>query len=138
MLNKYFRLQFFFSFFLSALPFAVFAQEQTLGEILNCGGAPCKLSSIYSIIAALNSYLAFYLMPSIATIAFIYAGMVMIIGVGNPGEVKRGREIINNTLYGIVMVFAAYYIVDLIVAGLAGGTGGTADTKATQFLGGNK
>lgn len=133
MLNKYFRLQFVFAFLVSLLPMAVLAQEeQSLGEILDCGGGPCKLSDVLPIIKALNRYVAFTLVPIVATLAFLYAGITMVVGVGNPQKVSKAKEIMTNTIYGIIIVFAAYYIIDLIVSGLAGGT---ADSRATEFLG---
>ncbi|HRY62277.1 MAG TPA: hypothetical protein P5056_00680 [Candidatus Paceibacterota bacterium] len=132
MLNKYFRGQFIFAFLLSSLPIVTLAADkQTLGDILSCGGEPCRLSNILSIIQALNRYIAFTLLPIVATLAFLYAGFIMVVGTGNPKEVSKGKEIISNTIYGIIIVFAAYYIINLIVSGLAGGT---ADTRATEFL----
>ncbi|KKQ81523.1 MAG: hypothetical protein UT05_C0014G0007 [Parcubacteria group bacterium GW2011_GWF2_38_76] len=131
MLNKYFRSKFIFAFVVSLTPLLVFADQQTLGQILNCGGNPCKLSDVLKIIEALNSYLAWFLIPSVAVIAFIYAGLKMVMGVGNPGEIGKAKNIMYDTVYGIIIAFAAYFIIDMIVSGLAGGT---ADEKVTEFL----
>lgn len=122
------KIQYIFAFGITFLPYVVFAAE--LSEILKCNG-PCRLSDVLPMIKALNSYIAFNLIPPLAIIAFGYAGLTMILGTGNPGEVKKAKDIMYYAVVGLIVAFAAYYIVDLIVTGL---TGGSADSKVNEFL----
>lgn len=57
----------------------------------------------------------------IAPLSIAYAGFVLVIGQGNPGEISRARNILLHTIVGIVVAMAAWMIVAALLAVLMGG-----------------
>ncbi len=113
------------------MPFVVFAEAPTLfGKA--CANDPCKLSDVLPMIKYMIDYIAHTVLVPVSIIALAYAGITMIMSSGNSGEVNKANTMITNTIYGIIIVFAAYFIVALIVNGLTGKTG-TVDEAVQDY-----
>jgi hypothetical protein len=61
-----------------------------------------------------------YLVPAIATLLFLVAGFLIILGGASPGQVNKGKEIFKTTAYGILIVYSAWLVANSIVHSLAG------------------
>ncbi len=57
----------------------------------------------------------------LALIFFIVGGIIWITSGGNPLRVKRGKQILIGTLFGLMIVFLSWYIVNIIICGLSKG-----------------
>ncbi|MDF2461226.1 MAG: hypothetical protein K0S68_629 [Candidatus Saccharibacteria bacterium] len=54
---------------------------------------------------------------SLAIIAIIAAGIYFIISTGDPGRIKRAKDILINTVVGLVLIIGAYAVVQFISGG---------------------
>lgn len=133
MLNNKLRIIIFFISLVILIPTISFAQQdQTIfGGAFNCQSDPCKISDILPLIKALISFLAFTVSLPLAILALAYAGIKMMVYSDTPGEVGKAKDIIYYTIWGLIMIFAAYFITQAIVEGL---TGGTPDEQVQQYL----
>lgn len=64
---------------------------------------------------------------TIALLAMIYGGVMYILAYINPGNAKKGKEAMIAAIIGLVIVFASYSIVSLILWVLTGKNGWIAD-----------
>lgn len=135
MLNKRSKIIVFLLGLLVFVPAITFAQSdapQTIfGGAFNCQSDPCKISDILPFIKALIRFLAFTVSVPLAILSLAYAGIKMMSQSDKPGEISKAKEIIKLTIWGLIMIFAAYYITSAIVQGL---TGGSPDEKVQEFL----
>lgn len=76
--------------------------------------------TVTTIIAQLLTYLTL-----LAVAVVIYAGVRMIVNLGNEDEYKKARTLIGRTLIGLVVILLSYAIVALILSIATGGTTGT-------------
>lgn len=51
----------------------------------------------------------------VAVIYVIYAGFQLMIGGGDEEKVKKARQIITYVIIGIILMWAAYWIIDIII-----------------------
>lgn len=65
-------------------------------------------------VVALLLYFAIF----IATLMFVYAGIIYLTNSGNPTRIAQAKSIMWNTIIGLVIAFAAYLIVAVIVSTL--------------------
>ena len=63
-----------------------------------------------------GSGLLFFLIGVGAVIVIIYAGLKMIIGSGDPGEVKKAKNMVLYASIVLVISIMAYVIVDLVLS----------------------
>ena len=94
--------------FLLALP--LIANAQVNPEIVLCN----LLKNIEKIIAAIGF--------GIAVILLIVGGIMYMTAGGNPEKADKAKKLMINAIIGIVIVFAAIFILDL-VSGLLSGSG---------------
>jgi hypothetical protein len=81
---------------------------------------PC--SSLCDLLATTKNALYFGLtlvLLVIAPIAFVIGGIIMIISVGNEEKFKKGKAILTNAVWGVVIVLAAFVIVNTFLTILA-------------------
>lgn len=77
-----------------------------------CG--TCELVSV------INNIIQFVVQIStlLAVAAFIYAGFLMVTSQGNEGQITRAKGIFTNVVIGLVIILAAFIIVNTVLAGL--------------------
>ena len=71
----------------------------------------CTITSITNRIISI----IFYLLGAIAVLVLIYAGIQYIQSNGSPEGTKKARGTITNTILGIIILIAAYWIINLII-----------------------
>lgn len=71
---------------------------------------------------------------SLALLAFVVGGVMMLVSAGNREWVERGRKTLTGAVIGLIIVFASYTIVMFIVKNVLGITGveNPFDTKQWQ------
>jgi len=76
------------------------------------------------------SQLLFKIAGAVALLMFIAGGFMLIISSGNQTYVDRGKEILRAAVIGLVIIFTAWIIINLIIVLLAGPeAGGTIFSK---------
>lgn len=83
------------------------------------GGCPsiCNLGQLAQNILNDGIYIAVFL----SAILFAWAGWKYLTHVANPGEIQRAQEIFFNVVVGLVIIVAAWLIVDTLMKTLTGG-----------------
>lgn len=112
-----------FSFVIScsffAVTFAVDAKTN-LGEIIPCEGNACGICDIFKLISNVVNFATFKLASPLAGIIIAYGGILMIISEGNESKRAKGIGAIQAAVWGILITFGAWVIVNAIVGGLSG------------------
>ncbi len=127
-------------FLLLILP--LFAQAQTSDNVCTqglvpCGqittGAdgqriianPCTLCHVPQLALNIIQFLFICIIPVIALIAIVGAGITIMVSGGSPALQSRAKSILKNTIIGLVIAYGAWLLVDafLTVIGVADWTG---------------
>ena len=58
------------------------------------------------------------LVGSVALVFFVYGGFTMVMSMGSPEKVKKGRDILVAAVIGIIIAFSAYAIVNFVLDAL--------------------
>ena len=109
-----------FSVLLLLTPISVFALDNPLGE-----------TSIAVIIGnIIRSLLG--ITGALALLMFVYGGMLWLTSQGKPEQIKKGKDTFTWAIIGLVVIFTAYILVNVVIAGLTNATSG--QTDPTAFL----
>ena len=96
---------------------------QALDALVPCGGtgqALCQTCDILKLVKNLFDFLFFYLMPVMATLLFLYAGFLILLGGMDPGTVQKGYKVFRNTGWGLLILVTAWLIVNTTLRTIAG------------------
>lgn len=103
------------AFLLSAFP--------SFAQIVRCGRrnqAACTLDDIYTTAASIAGFLIGA--SSIVAILFIVIGGIkLIFAAGNSKQIEEGKQTLFNAILGLVIVLAAYLIVNVVLSTLTDG-----------------
>src|SRR3989338_5027978 len=105
-----------FIFFAPALAGA----KGNLGDIIPCEGNECGVCDIFKLISNVIKFAAFTIAAPLAGIIMAYGGFKLITAGGNESERSKGTNAIQAAVWGILITFGAYVIVNAIIGGLAG------------------
>lgn len=129
--------------FVLALAFVpLFSMAQGL---VPCGYAdnPCDTGDVADFVNGMISFLI-SILGILAVIVLVYVGFRMVTSMGNVSEWEKSKEMFANVVIGIVLILAAWLIIDTLLRGLTGngldvwGTlGGTEPTSAVVPAGGD-
>jgi len=111
------------SFFIFCVLFAVtlaVEPKTNLGELIPCEGNACGICDIFKLISNVVNFATFKLASPIAGIIMAYGGIKMIISGGNESERSKGVNALQSAVYGILITFGAWVIVNSIIGGLSG------------------
>lgn len=100
------------------LPALVMAQDSGL---IPCGYGdnPCDTGDVANFVNGLISFLI-QMLGIIAVIVMVYAGFRLVTSGGNEGEATKAKELFTNVVIGIVIILAAWLVVDTIMKTLTG------------------
>ena len=105
-------------FFLLLSPLIVFGQE---GGLVPCGTGDnmCDTDDFMKLIDNLVNFL-FTFLSIIAVIVLVVVGFRMVTSRGNEEEWKKAKSMFANVVIGIILVLAAWVIVDTLLKTLTG------------------
>lgn len=108
-----------FSFFTIFFINQTFAQE--MGAILP-GCAQTGNCSLCDFLIGFSNIAQWLLsiLGSVALLFFIYGGFVWLTAGGNEERIKRGRDILTHTVIGVIIVLAAWLIINFVIMSLVG------------------
>ena len=78
----------------------------------------CKLCDFFVLGNNILKFLFLTLVPIGAVIMFVVGGFMFLVSAGNPASLQRGKDILTTTLKGLVIVYAAWLIVDFFFVAL--------------------
>lgn len=84
---------------------------QLLSGISCIESGNCSLNDILEVAVKATTILL-GLSGSIALLFFVYGGIIFLISGGSPDKVTKGKQIIINSVIGIVIIFTSYIIID--------------------------
>ena len=109
----------------SLIPVFSFAKERGL---VPCDGAcpagaiecvPCTFCHVLELIIKLTRFALVDIFFPLAGLMILWGGIMMVLGEKTYG---KGKEILKNTVFGLVFALAAFVIVNTIIIGLASQT----------------
>jgi len=108
------------SLFLASLIFAIPAAQAA--GLVPCNGTDCKVCHLFQLITNITEFLFKQIALPLAGLMFLVGGIMMISAGGVESRYKNGKEILVNTLIGLVIVLAAFAIVNTIIMFFGNGT----------------
>ena len=94
--------------------------NSNLGDIIPCEGNECGVCDIFKLISNVVKFAAFTIAAPLAGIIMAYGGFELITSGGSEDKRKKGINAIWAAVWGILITFGAYVIVNAIIGGLAG------------------
>jgi len=110
-----------FSFFLIGLallisPDVSYAQA---GGLVPCDGPKCNLCDLAKLAENVINFMV-QISFVIAALLFAYAGFLFFTGGSDPGKISSARNVLTNTLVGVIIVLTAWLVVNVILTTLTG------------------
>jgi len=102
---------------LSFVPFFTRAQDALRNPLEAAGGTdfPVIIGNVVKALLGLSG--------AIALLAFVWAGVLMVIGAGNPEKIKKSKSSLVWATIGLVVIFTAYTLVATLISTLSTGIG---------------
>ena len=96
--------------------------------LVPCGPAYCNICQLCHLFAMLINIVTFLficLVPPMAVLGIVGAGLSVMFAGGDPSKLKRAKDIMKNTVIGLVLIYGAWVIVSsiLTVIGVVDWTG---------------
>ena len=79
---------------------------------------PCGFSHLMIMINGIIYFLLFNVAIPVAAILFAYAGFMFMTAAGNEGKISKAKEIFGAVLYGLLIAFLAWLIVNTVLTAL--------------------
>ena len=102
-----------------ATPFVSFAAYDSAKGLVPCGttsySTPCSLCHLYILIQDILYFLMWIIAPVVAVLAIGIAGFKILISGANPGLRADGYKIIRTTITGLVIMFAAWVVMNEVL-----------------------
>ena len=80
---------------------------------------PCNLCEGFKLISRVISLILYYIIPPLAVVAFLMAGIFFLFSAGDPAKVSKGKAILRVTVFGILIAFSDWLIVNTIIQQVA-------------------
>ncbi len=92
------------------------AHEVNGGGIVQCGqgAVPCTIPDLLETIQRFSAYLLKYILLPVAALSIAIAGIWILSGAHKPANIERGKAIIWDVVYGLIIALSAYVIVRII------------------------
>lgn len=94
-----------------------------LDPLVSCGRAEqpsCQTCDLLVLGKNISDFILFYLVPAFSALLFIWAGFLILLGGGIPAQVAKGQAIFRTTVYGLMIIFLAWLIVNTVLRTVAG------------------
>lgn len=78
-------------------------------------GCPCTLCDLYTLAQNIIHFLLFDLSIPIATLAFLYGGILMLTSGGSPDKISQGRKALGNAALGLAIAFFAWVVINTLL-----------------------
>ena len=101
--------------------------EEKKGGLVPCGKTcddpdtpvneccPCTLCHLFVLFKKVVDFATTYIAIPLAVVMLTIGGIIMVTATGNPGQISQGKGVIRAVVIGLLLVFAAWLIVNTIV-----------------------
>lgn len=93
--------------------------------IVSCGTSehptPCNFCDLFVLVKSVIYFLMLKIAFPLAVVALLYGGFMWITAGGDEGKITSGMNAIKFAVYGMILAFGAWLIVDTILKGLLQG-----------------
>ncbi|HQB18722.1 MAG TPA: pilin [Candidatus Pacearchaeota archaeon] len=97
------------------------AVSPVLGDgLVPCDGWDCTSDNLIGMIGSIFDLIAFQIVPALAVIGFVIAGIIMITSGGDPAKFNRGKSAMIAIVVGLIIVYLAWAIVKLFIETIGG------------------
>ncbi len=76
------------------------------------GYIPCTLCDLFVLFNNVLMYFLSFVVPTVAVILFVYGGIKFYSAAGDPGKVSEGMGILKSTIYGLIIIYSAWIVVE--------------------------
>lgn len=93
------------------------------GGLVPCGNPgqeACTSEDLTGMIGNVFDFVAFQIVPTLAIIGFVVAGIIMITSGGDPGKFNQGKSAMVAIAVGLMIVYLAWAIVKLFIDVIGG------------------
>ena len=92
------------------------AVSPVLGDgLVPCDGWDCTSDNLTGMISSIFDLIAFQIVPALAVIGFVIAGIIMITSGGDPAKFNQGKSAMIAIAVGLIIVYLAWAIVELFI-----------------------
>ena len=92
------------------------AVSPVLGDgLVPCDGWDCTSDDLIGMIGSIFDLIAFQIVPALAVIGFVVAGIIMITSGGDPAKFNQGKSAMIAIAVGLIIVYLAWAIVKLFI-----------------------
>ena len=97
------------------------AVSPVLGDgLVPCDGFDCTSDNLTGMVGSVFNFIAFQIVPALAVIGFVVAGIIMITSGGDPGKFNQGKSAMISIAVGLMIVYLAWAIVKLFIDVIGG------------------
>src|SRR3989338_3737030 len=120
--QNYIRILFFCGL-LALVATPAFAQAEILGGLVPCGTAeiPCTPCHLWTLADNLVDFLLNKIAAPLLILAFLIVGIIWLTSSGNPKQIELGKKIITSGIFGILIAFSGWLIVDTLITTIGNG-----------------
>jgi len=93
--------------------------------LVPCGGAgqpACNVCHFFVLIKIIVDFLTEYVAMPVAVIVLIYGGVMMLTAGGSEEKINKGKSALWHAVWGLLIVFAAWLIIDTIIKWFVAGS----------------
>lgn len=92
-----------------------------LGDgLVPCDGFDCTSDNLTGMVGSVFNFIAFQIVPALAVVGFVIAGIIMITSGGDPGKFNQGKSAMISIAVGLMIVYLAWAIVKLFIDVIGG------------------
>jgi len=97
------------------------AVSPVLGDgLVPCDGWDCTSDDLTGMVGSIFDLIAFQIVPALAVIGFVVAGIIMITSGGDPAKFNQGKSAMIAIAVGLIIVYLAWAIVELFIEIIGG------------------
>ena len=97
------------------------AVSPVLGDgLVPCDGWDCTSDDLTGMVGSIFDLIAFQIVPALAIIGFVIAGIIMITSGGDPAKFNQGKSAMIAIAVGLIIVYLAWAIVELFIETIGG------------------
>ena len=79
---------------------------------------PCGFCDFFVMINGIVQFIITRIVPSVAVLMLVIGGVYFFFAGANPGMLETGKKIITSTIWGLVIIFAAFLIIGTILSAI--------------------
>lgn len=77
-------------------------------------GIVCQLCHFLVMLNEITNFLVNYIVFPVAVLLFVVGGAMFIFAAGNPGLIAQGKSVMTSVLWGLVIIFSSWIIVNTV------------------------